>query len=184
MKRLVAVLAVLALAVTACSSKEEAKKHNEADVEFVQGMIPHHKQAIHMSELAAKHANSPDVKTIASTITTKQEEEIKTMETLVHEWGVKLEAEPAGGHGEHGGAEATHPGTLSEAQLKELEETRGVEFDKLFLKGMIQHHKGAITMAEEAEHKGENKEVKKLAAEIKRGQEHEIEEMEKELVGL
>jgi uncharacterized protein (DUF305 family) len=59
-----------------------------------------------------------------------------------------------------------------------------VEFDKLFLKGMVEHHKGAISMAEEAEHKGENKEVKKLAADIKRAQEREIEEMEKELVGL
>lgn len=87
MKRLLTVLALLGLALAACASKEEAKKHNEADIEFVQGMIPHHEQALHMSELAAKHANSPDVKTIASTITTKQEEEIKTMETLLHEWG-------------------------------------------------------------------------------------------------
>ena len=175
MKRLVAVLAVLALSLTACASKEEAKKHNDADIEFVQGMIPHHEQAIQMSELAAKHANSPDVKTIASTITTKQEEEIKTMETLLHEWKVEKEM---GGHG------GMHPGMLSDPQLKELEEARGVEFDKLFLKGMVEHHKGAISMAEEAEHKGENKEVKKLAADIKRAQEREIEEMEKELVGL
>ncbi|MDQ3570620.1 MAG: DUF305 domain-containing protein, partial [Actinomycetota bacterium] len=65
-----------------------------------------------------------------------------------------------------------------------LEEAKGVEFDKLFLEDMIEHHKGAITLAEKAEHDGENKEVKKMAAEIKRGQEHEIEEMEKELVGL
>ena len=176
MKRLAAMVAVLALALTACSNKEEAKKHNDADVTFVEGMIPHHEQAIHMSELADKHANSPDVKKIASTIKTKQEEEIKTMEKLVHEWGVKLKE----GHG-HGGA---HSGLLPEHQIKELEEAKGVEFDKLFLRGMIEHHKGAITMAEEAEHKAENKEVKKLAAEIKRGQEHEIEEMEKELVGL
>ncbi len=181
MKRLVAVLAVLVLALTACASKEEAKKHNEADIEFVQGMIPHHKQALKMSELAAKHANSPDVKTIASTIKTKQEEELKTMETLLHEWGVK---EEAGGHDAHGGSEAKSPGMLTEQQLKELEEARGVQFDKLFLKSMVEHHKGAITMAEEGEHNGENKEVKKLAAEIKRGQEREIEEMEKELVGL
>ncbi len=173
MKRLVAVVAVLGLALAACASKEEAKKHNEADIEFVQGMIPHHQQALKMSELAAKHANSPDVKTIASTITTKQEEEIKTMETLLHEWEVKVDM-----------GTMQHPGMLSEAQLKKLEETEGVEFDKLFLKDMVEHHEGAITMAEEAEHKGENKEVKKLAAEIKRGQEREIEEMEKELVGL
>jgi len=181
MKRLATVLAVVTLALSACGSKEEAKKHNEADVEFVQGMIPHHEQALEMAELASKHANSPDVKTIASTINTKQEEEIKTMETLLHEWGVEKEKEMSGSAGMSGGM---HPGMLSDAQLKELEEARGVEFDKLFLKGMVEHHKGAITMAEEAEHKGENKEVKKLAAEIKRGQEREIEEMEKELVGL
>ncbi len=181
MKRVATMLTVVGLLLTACGSKEEAKKHNPADITFVQGMIPHHEQALEMSELAIKHAVSPDVETIASTIKTKQEEEIKTMETLLHEWGVKKEA---GGHDAHGGGKALEPGMLSEEQIKELEEAKGVEFDKLFLKDMIEHHKGAITMAEEAEHDGENKEVEKLAAEIKRGQEHEIEEMEKELVGL
>lgn len=179
MKRLVSVLACLVLGLSACGSKEEAKKHNEADVEFVQGMIPHHEQAIHMSELAEKYANSPDAKRIASAITTKQEEEIKTMEKLLEEWGLEKEGE---GHDAHGGA--MNPGMLSDQQVRELEETRGVEFDKLFLKDMVQHHKGAISMAEEAEEKAENKEVEKLASEIKRGQEHEIEEMEKALVGL
>ncbi len=176
-RRLAALLALLSLVLTACSNKEEAKKHNEADITFVQGMLPHHEQAIHMAELAAKHANSPDVAKLASTIKSKQEEEIKTMEKLLHEWGAKRENE----HGGHGGG---HPGMLPEHQMKELEEARGVEFDKLFLRGMIEHHKGAIAMAEEAEHHGENKEVKKLAAEIRRGQEHEIEEMERELVAL
>ena len=180
MRRLAVMVAVLALALSACTSKEELKKHNEADIQFVRAMIPHHEQAIHMAELAAEHANSPDTKKIASTIKTKQEEEVKTMEKLLHDWGVKLEE---AGHDTHG-SKPTHPGMLSEEQLKELEETRGVEFDKLFLERMVQHHEGAITIAEEAEHKGENKEVKKLAAEIVRGQEHEIEEMEKELVGV
>lgn len=177
MKRVATTVAVMALALAACSSKEEAKKHSEADVEFVQAMIPHHEQAIHMAELAAEHANSPDTKTIASTIKTKQEEEVKTMETLLHEWGMEKEA---AGHG------AIHPGMLTEQELKELEEARGVEFDKLYLEQMIKHHKGAITLAEEYEHehKGENKEIEKLAAEIKRGQEREIEEIERELVGL
>ncbi len=178
MKRVATFLVILAVAAVACTSKEEVKKHNEEDVAFVQAMIPHHEQAIHMSELADEHANSPDVKKLASTIKTKQEEEIKTMETLLHEWGQKEE----GGHGGHGGAQ--HPGMLSEQQLKELEHTEGVAFDRLFLKNMIEHHEGAVHLAEEAEHKGENKEVKKLAAEIKRGQEHEISDMEEMLVGL
>lgn len=173
MKRLAAVLALLALTAAACTSKEEVKKHNEEDVAFVQAMIPHAEQAIHMTELAKEHANSPDVEKLASTIKTKQEEEIKTMETLLHEWGLKKEE----GH-------AMHPGMLSEQQLQELEHTEGVAFDKLFLNRMIEHHEGAIHMAEEAEHKGENKEVKKLAAEIKRGRETEITDMEQMLVGL
>ena len=179
MYRLAALLAALSVVVTACSSKEEAKKHNEADLAFVQGMLPHHEQSIHMAELADKQANSPNVRTLASTIKTKQEEEIKTMEKLLHEWGAKRGDE----HGGHGGGHGQDH-LLPEHQIKELEEARGVEFDKTFLRAMIEHHKGAITMAEEAEHKGDNKEVKKLAAEIKRGQEHEIEEMEKELVPL
>ena len=175
MQRVRTLLVVLAIVAGACKSEEEVKKHNEEDVALVQAMIPHHEQAIHMTELADEHANSPDVKKLASTIKTKQEEEIKTMETLLHEWGQHKE-------GGHGGAQ--HPGMLSEQQLKKLEETEGVAFDKLFLTNMIEHHKGAIHMAEEAEHKGENKEVKKLAAEIVRGQEHEITDMEEMLVGL
>ncbi|MDP8992271.1 MAG: DUF305 domain-containing protein [Actinomycetota bacterium] len=176
MKRLATVLALVALALTACTTKKELKKHNEADVSFVQAMIPHHEQAIHMVELALEHGNSPDVRKLATTIKIKQEEELKTMEHLLHEWHMKKE--------EHGGHGPEHPGMLSEEKLKELEETEGVEFDKLFLELMIEHHEGAIHLAEEAEHKGENEEVEKLAAEIKRGQEHEIEKMEMELVGL
>ena len=178
MKRLATMFAALVLVATACSSKEELKKHNEEDVTFVQEMIPHHEQAIHLTELADKHANSPDVTKIASRIKTKQEEELKTMEKLLHEWGKKKE------EGGHGGHTPAHSGLLSEEKLKELEEAEGVQFDKLFLRSMIEHHEGAIKLAEEAEHKAENKEVKKLTAEIKRGQEHEIEEMERELVGL
>ncbi len=178
MKRLAAVLALLAVTAAACTSKEELKKHNEADVEFVQGMIPHHEQAIHMAELADEHANSPDVKKLASTIKTKEEEHLKTMETLLHEWGVKKEE----GHGGHGGGQ--RPGMFSEQQLQELEHTEGVAFDKRYLHMMIEHDEAAIHMAEEAEHDGENKEVKKLAAEIKRGKETEITDMEEMLVGL
>jgi len=181
MKRLVAMLAVLAIAFAACTSKEEAKKHNDADIAFVQGMIPHHRQAIRMSELAGEHASSPDVKTIASTIITKQDEELKTMDKMLEDWGAKEMGEMSGMSGMSG---MDHPGMLSDPQLKELEQARGVEFDKLFLKGMVQHHKGAVTMASEEDEKGENKEAKKLASEIKRGQEREIEEMEKQLVGL
>lgn len=174
MKRLAAVLALLAVTVS-CTTKEEVKKHNEEDVAFVQAMIPLHEQAIHMAELADEHANSPDVKKLASTIKTKEEEELKAMEKLLHEWGQKKEEG-------HGGT--LHPGMLSEEQLKELEHTEGVAFDKLFLTRMIEHHEGAMHIAEEAEHKGENKEVKKLAAEIKRGKETEITDMEQMLVGL
>jgi uncharacterized protein (DUF305 family) len=175
MRRLAAMVLVLYLALTACSKKELLKKHSEADVEFVHAMMPVHEQAIHMSELAIEHANSPDTEKIAATIKSKQEEEVKTMEELLHEWGMEK------GHG----GEATQE-MLPEEEIKELEETRGVEFDKLFLKQMIEHHHGAIKLAEEYEHehKGENKEIEKLAAEIKRGQEHEIEEIERELVGL
>ena len=173
MKLLATVLALAALSPAVCTTKEELKKHNKEDVSFVQAMIPHHEQAIHMVELVLEHGNSPDVRKLATTIKVKQEEELKTMEHLLHEWHMKKE--------EHG---PKHPGMLSEEKLKELEETEGVEFDKLFLELMIEHHEGAIHLAEEAEHKGENEEVEKLAAEIKRGQEHEIEKMEMELVGL
>jgi len=113
-----------------------------ADVEFMQGMIAHHAQAIYMSRMAEAHRANPRVLKLATKIDQSQVAEIRIMQ----EWLV------------HYGQEApdtsswrtmTMPGMLTEAQLKALDAATGVEFDRAFLTLMIQHHEGALQMVKD-----------------------------------
>jgi uncharacterized protein (DUF305 family) len=108
-----------------------------ADVMFAQMMIKHHEQAIEMGKLAADHASSPEVKALAADIVAEQAPEITEMKSWLTESGSPLEAV-------HNMA---MDGLLSDAQMTALSAATGAAFDKLFLTGMIAHHKGAITMA-------------------------------------
>jgi uncharacterized protein (DUF305 family) len=130
-------------------------RFTEADAAFMAGMIGHHAQALEMAALASARAASPDVRTLASRVTTGQEAEIALMRRWLEERG--LPAPP--GTGDHGGgpggahaADGAHaeasPGMLTPEQMGELERARGSDFDALFLRFMIQHHEGAVTMVE------------------------------------
>ena len=128
-----------------------------ADVQFMSGMIGHHSQAIVMSKWAPTHGADPAVQRLAERIINAQEDEIGTMQRWL---GDRLqpvpEAKPmshdsAGMAAMSGMAGMNHspmmmPGMLSDAQLKLLDAARGAEFDRLFLTGMIQHHRGATSM--------------------------------------
>ncbi len=180
MKRLFAVLAVFGLLAMACgddgATSSASKEHNQADVSFVTGMIPHHEQAVTMSEYASTRAASPKVKDIANRIEGAQEAEINQMKGLLKGWGVEA---PGGEHGGHGGAMAGgHPGMLTAEQLDELESAKGQAFDRLFVQGMIAHHRGAVTSSEKELSEGQSAEAKKLAQSIIAAQKTEIAEME------
>jgi uncharacterized protein (DUF305 family) len=108
-----------------------------SDVMFAQMMIKHHEQAIEMGKLAASHAASPDVKALAADIVAEQGPEITQMKSWLSEAGASLEM----------GHHMAMDGLLSSAQMTALSAATGEAFDKLFLSGMIAHHKGAITMA-------------------------------------
>ncbi len=192
MKRLVLIASSLALVTAvACGSSGtetssapadapatasgDAAAHNEADIAFVQGMIPHHQQAVEMADLALTNTENPEVLDVAERIKAAQQPEIDQMEGLLETWGVESGGgEHGGGHGGGGG----HPGMLSEDQLGQLAEAMGDEFDQLFLTGMIEHHRGAITASEKELAEGESEEAKALAQEIIDAQEAEIAEME------
>ena len=135
----------------------ESSKMNftEADVEFMTGMIGHHAQALIMSRLAPENGASPQVRTLAARIINAQKDEIATMQTWlrdrgqpvpeVHIDGLNLMIHGAGmDHSNH----MKMAGMLSQKQLVELSEAKGKEFDILFLKYMIQHHQGAVTMVQ------------------------------------
>jgi len=104
---------------------------------FAQMMIQHHEQAIEMGKLAASHAASPEVKALAADIVAEQAPEITQMKSWLTEAGAPLEAVHS----------MAMDGMLSNAQMAALAAATGEAFDKLFLNGMIAHHKGAITMA-------------------------------------
>lgn len=133
--------------------QDQAKQsYTKADVDFMTGMIAHHAQALVMSRMAPERASSGQVKTLASRIINAQQDEIATMQRWlrdreqavpeIHIDGTHLMIHGAGDHS------MSMPGMLSAAQIDELAASSGVEFDRLFLTYMIQHHEGATTMVQ------------------------------------
>ncbi len=125
-------------------SAQTAPRYAKADAEFLQGMIGHHAQAITMSALLPSRTKNGPLNSLAERITVSQRDEIKLMRRWLLERGAEAPdpaAEPE--HHSHG---ALMPGMLTPDQMAQLTAATGPEFERLFLKGMIQHHEGAITM--------------------------------------
>jgi uncharacterized protein (DUF305 family) len=167
MKRMFLVF-IAALVLSGCATSSPSNsKYSTEDIAFAEMMIPHHEQAIEMSEIALLNTTNPDVLLLAQQIKDAQSPEIELMKS----WdGVKSST--------HAGHQMD--GMLSDAEIAALRTAQGAEFDRLFLQGMIKHHEGAITMAQ-AVVNSVNKEVADLAASIINAQELEISKM-KELL--
>lgn len=160
------------LATTAASADADA-----VDAAFIRQMIPHHQGAVAMAEIAERRAEHDEIKQLAAAITTAQERELKTLETLARSTGVDvagadaqltadaetlgLEPDQLGMEGHGGGA---HGESLDDAD----------PFDRAFIDAMIPHHEGAIAMAQAQLKRGGNAELKQLSAEIRRAQRGEI----------
>lgn len=127
--------------------------YTEADVRFMQGMIPHHAQALQMTALVHKHATTNAVRQMALRMEISQRDEIKLMEMWLTERDQPIEMPMEGMHNDkmhHDMVGGLHvmPGMLTAEQMEALTNSRGIAFDRLFLEGMIQHHQGAIDMVE------------------------------------
>ena len=133
---------------------------------FAEMMIPHHQQAIEMSDLALQNSEDSEVRALAQQIKDAQAPEIEEMKT----WGASRNAHM--GH--------MMDGMLSGEEMEALRSARGAEFDRLFLEGMIKHHEGAIDMAEMVVD-SKNLDVSALAKAIIEAQRTEISTM-KELL--
>ncbi|WP_229402654.1 DUF305 domain-containing protein [Micromonospora okii] len=159
-----------------------AATFGDADVMFAQMMIPHHRQAVEMSELAETRAADPEVKRLAAQIKAAQAPEIATMTGWLTAWGRPV---PPHGSG-HGMPEMDHemPGMMSDAEMSGLAGAGGVEFDRRFLTMMVAHHEGAISMAKEELAKGANADAKAMAQQIVSSQQGEIDQMRKILARL
>jgi uncharacterized protein (DUF305 family) len=155
---------------------------SKADADFLSGMILHHGQAIEMTGLVAERSASDQVKTFADRIDVVQGSEIDLMSGWLEENGYPVPLDVEGGDGsgprapehEH---DADMPGMLTGAEMTELEEASGAEFDRLFLEGMIKHHEGALTMCEEVAGSGSEERVIELATNIAADQTAEIDRM-------
>jgi uncharacterized protein (DUF305 family) len=115
-----------------------------ADIKFMQGMIGHHAQAVEMVDLLMKNSNSNAMKNLGLRIKVSQDDEMNMMRKYLADHGAAVPGPHS--HHEPGGF---MPGMLTPEEMTELGNAKGVEFDRLFLMGMIKHHGGAITMVEE-----------------------------------
>jgi len=166
--------------------------HTPADVHFMSAMIGHHAQAVVMARMAPSHGASPSIRRLAERIINAQEDEIAIMQQWLRDRGepvpeLHLSASQVmtAGSG-HTNAHAM-PGMLTEEQMKQLDQARGKDFDRLFLTFMIQHHGGAVAMVKEllsSQGAAQDQTVFKLASDINVDQTTEIDRMQKMLAEL
>lgn len=148
---------------------------NDADVTFVKGMIPHHEQAIQMSEMVIANGDDATVIAVAEQIKAAQGPEIDQMNTWLDDWGIEsTETDSMGGMD---GMDDTN-GMMSGDEMDTMSQTMGTDLDQMFLEMMIRHHQGAIRMAEVELEEGSNTDVIALAQGIADGQQAEIDQMQ------
>jgi len=116
--------------------------YTKADVEFMQGMIAHHAQAIVMSRMAGAHGANPQVLKLSNKIDQSQVPEIRIMQGWLQRYN-QFAPDTSSWH------QVTMPGMLTTAQLHELDASSGVDFDRAYLRLMIQHHAGALKMVDD-----------------------------------
>lgn len=183
---------------SASASVAPAATHNQSDVMFVHHMIPHHQQAVEMSDMIlAKQGIDPRVVELAKQIKAAQAPEIEQMQGWLTQWGTPMMPGMTGmpgmsgmpGHeGMHGsespsmGGMGDMPmmsgmGMMSAAEMEALKNAEGVAASKLFLTGMITHHQGAITMAQDEIKNGQNADAIALSKSIIESQQKEIDTM-------
>jgi len=170
-RSITAVLSVAALTLSSCGSDD---KHNAADVTFTSNMIPHHAGAIEMAKWAETNANDAEVKSLAAQIKMAQQPEIDTMNQWLEGWNQpKVDPNTALAHAGHMGV----PGMMSGESMAQLHAAKGPEFDKMFLQMMVEHHRGAIDMAQSELKDGSDAAAKKLARNIASSQQAEVDHM-------
>jgi uncharacterized protein (DUF305 family) len=155
------------------ASETNVAEFNDADVMFAQMMIPHHEQAIEMSDIALDPTvgASDEVRSLAEDIKAAQDPEIAQMTAWLEAWGQPTSMDSSMDHS------SMMSGMLTVEEINALGSLRGSEFDTAWIQAMIKHHEGAIQMAQDVETDGVNTEVKALAGAIITAQQSEIDVM-------
>jgi uncharacterized protein (DUF305 family) len=147
-------------------------------------MIPHHTDAVNMAKLVSSRSKNPQVIDLANRIGKGQEPEIQQMQGWLSAWnasmpGMSTGSMPGMSDGSMPGMSGgSMPGMMSAEEMKQLEQAKGAEFDKMWLDMMIKHHQGAVDMAKTELGKGASTEAKALAQKIIDAQQGEITEMQ------
>lgn len=165
----------------------ERTGHTEADVRFMQEMLHHHAQALRMTSLVPRRSTRRDIALLAKRIDLSQTSEIELMRKWLEARNEAApELHPAHGHAHGTGQGRLMPGMLTEPQLKRLARARGRAFDRLFLRSMIYHHRGAVKMVEElyAGNGGSESEIDAFARHVDSDQQIEIDRMQDLLAKL
>lgn len=156
--------------------------HTAADVQFMQYMILHHRQALRMTALVPDRTNREDIPLLAERIDISQQDELDRMAAWLEERGEAVP--PPGGEEAHAG----HlPGMLTEEHLQRLEASQGRQFDRRFLRAMIRHHEGALVMVEQLQAipgAGQESEISVFAGHVVADQSIEISRMRQLLAEL
>ncbi|TDL44360.1 DUF305 domain-containing protein [Kocuria rosea] len=169
----------------AASGEPIAAEHDDADVMFAQMMLPHHEQAVEMSEmLLAKDEVPADVADFARGVIDAQGPEIERMNDMLTAWEAEPLADAEDMDGMDHGSGAGMSGMMSEEDMSALEDARGAGAAQLYLEQMTVHHEGAVEMAQEQIEQGQNPQAVELARQVVEDQEAEITEMERMLQEL
>lgn len=205
--RPVAALVVLAVVLVGCGDGEHSDGHgddepaavqtarggeefNQADVDFATAMIPHHAQAVQMANLADDRPLSAELRALVEGIHTTQVGEVETMVTWLTDWGQEIPETSMdhvnGGHGHDTGSgsdsgsghDGDMPGMMSGAEMDELAQSSDADFPEVWMTMMIEHHRGAIEMAETEQADGHAEDAVELARTIAEAQADEIATME------
>ncbi len=167
-------------ATASATTSPSGAAHNQADATFAMHMIPHHQQAIEMSDdVLGKQGIDPRVTDLAKQIKAAQGPEIQQMQGWLQQWGMPMAPSgsmpmmPSGGMPGHGGM----TGMMSDDDMAALKNAQGVQASKLFLTQMITHHQGAITMAQTEIKDGQYPAAIELAKSIATSQQKEIDTM-------
>jgi uncharacterized protein (DUF305 family) len=172
MRRTLAACVILVISGCSGASSSSDAVFNDADVEFVQGMIPHHDQAIVMADMVKRGDVSDAVADLADGIRAAQTPEINVMRDLLAEWGKEEDS-----HAMHMSGDHSMHGMMSQNDLDALDMMSGAEFERMWLAMMIEHHEGAVTMSQQVLSDGRDPRVQALADAIIAAQRDEISRM-------
>jgi uncharacterized protein (DUF305 family) len=163
----------------------ESEAFNGADVVFATDMIPHHAQGLSMVDLTLGRDVSPALLALSEQVRDTRSAEIEQMADWLQEWGQPVPETSrdhmnAEGHGDDEGTDEHHdlPGMMDDARMQDLADATGPAFERMWLETMIEHHEGAIELAEDEVADGEDPDAVAMAESIVETQQAEIDRLE------